>query len=250
MEKRLWWGENALQGLAHWIGYRKALYEGYHLLEAALVAELCGLVQARRPRKHHLGCELTYSTFLNFPDPTGTLGNSSRVDLALSGSKLVNDNESEFLKNIHIIIEVKRAEANPDLIWKDLRRLYAALKLQKKKGMRAFLFLVSQGKRPEAFVDNDGWSKREVDAIKPEAKKKPIETGWYKVRRTCKSMIEPGAIETANYACMIEVFVDKPEKITKDTNLVRTPGGAVVDTVLGIVDEEELRKTDPRNKRT
>ena len=46
LPERQKWLENALQGLAFWIGHRHSLFNGYPLVEGALVAEACNLIQA------------------------------------------------------------------------------------------------------------------------------------------------------------------------------------------------------------
>jgi hypothetical protein len=40
------WAENVLQGIAYWIGHRRALYLHHYLTEGAIVAELANLMGA------------------------------------------------------------------------------------------------------------------------------------------------------------------------------------------------------------
>lgn len=65
-----------LQGLAFWIGHRHSLFKGYHLLEAALVAESCNLIQANLPKNELiLVPECLYKNLL----PVGTSDTEGKI---------------------------------------------------------------------------------------------------------------------------------------------------------------------------
>lgn len=89
------WAEQALQGLAYWIGHRHALYRHYPLSEGALVAETCNLIHAHLKRGELLLCEERYKRLVpegNFP---AGLGSKSRADLVV-----VENMTSEQIKKV------------------------------------------------------------------------------------------------------------------------------------------------------
>jgi hypothetical protein len=100
------------------------------------------------------------------------------------------------------IIEVKRAAAPVAQINADLRRLAAARKAL--RDVRAFLFVISEAKRPSRFVDKKGISisgKRKI----------PQSDGHYTVR-TWKAAHAYTKRDKAQYACLVEVFAPKASR--------------------------------------
>ena len=85
LPERQKWLEHALQGLAFWIGHRHSLFNGYPLVEGALVAEACNLIQANLPHQLILLPECLYRNLgqgpigANIEDVT----RESRADLVI-----------------------------------------------------------------------------------------------------------------------------------------------------------------------
>jgi hypothetical protein len=129
------------------------------------------------------------------------IGGRARADLVVvskNGSHPSANNEN-FDDSVSIVIEVKRRSAQNANVQHDLHRL-AEFKRRNPRA-RAFLFLVSEAQRPARFVNNDGWSIRGKTLI-------PKEAAHYIVRRACKASKGFKTIDTAHYACMIEVFLN------------------------------------------
>lgn len=185
------WAKKALQGVAYWIGHRRSLYRGYPLSEGALVAEICNLVYANLPIDHVLQCEVQYSSLLGRVAMRKAaeqgLAGLSRIDILIVRK---SDQKPVFL------IEVKRAIASNERINDDLWRLSLASRATK---ARAFLFVVSEASRPERFVDREGKSILRLRSDKARAFS-------YQVRHTLKAAHLFNHRDTAQYACVIEVY--------------------------------------------
>jgi hypothetical protein len=95
------------------------------------------------------------------------------------------------------IIEVKRASASKSQINADLSRLAAAHRLR--PDIQAFLFVISEAKRPNRFVHEEGHSLLGEHKI-------PKFDGYYRVRRTWKAAHAFKKRERAQYACLIEAY--------------------------------------------
>jgi len=95
------------------------------------------------------------------------------------------------------IIEVKRASAPKSQIDADLSRLSTARRLC--PNVRAFLFVISEAKRPRRFVHEGGHSITGRQEI-------PHSDGYYRVRRTWKAAHAFTKRERAQYACLIEAY--------------------------------------------
>jgi len=199
LEKWPTWAERALQGLAFWIGHRHALYRDYPLSEGALVAESCNLIFANLLPDEVLLCEERYSRLVPHGQWPTRLGQRSRADLVVvTGIKKMHAEESgSLLPYARAVIEVKRGSASRAQIDEDLKRL-AALKAAN-TNVRAFLFLVSEARRPRRFVSSEGRAKL--------GKYKILTTNsHYRVRRACKAASAFSGTDSAHYACIIEVF--------------------------------------------
>lgn len=200
LPERQKWLEHALQGLAFWIGHRHSLFSGYPLAEGALVAEACNLIQANLPNQLVLLPECLYRNLV----PVGTnildVKGQSRADLVIC-SDVARDvgregNVSEFVK---FVIEVKRGSAPKREIDSDLQRLHNFLACSK-NGVRAFLFVVAEGRAPERFVKGG----QSVLGYHPV----PGTKGHYRVRRTVKAAASFSGKETAHFVCLIELFLE------------------------------------------
>ncbi|HEY2860796.1 MAG TPA: hypothetical protein VGJ21_20465 [Terracidiphilus sp.] len=193
------WAERSLQGLAFWIGHRHALYRGHPLAEGALVAEACNLIYANLQPGEVLLCEEQYSRLVP-PDRWPLyLGRRSRADLVIvNGINRVQAAEAaSLLPHATVVIEVKRATASTAQIDDDLKRL-ATLKAAN-QSVRALLFLVSEAKRPARFVSVEGRAILGKHNI-------PTTACHYRVRRACKAASAFSGMNSAHYACIIEIF--------------------------------------------
>lgn len=193
------WAEEALQGLAFWIGHRHALYRHYPLSEGALVAETCNLIHAHLGDGESLLCEEQYKRLLTTRQLPAGLGSKSRADLVvIHGISPKEANaKSNIAEHAAAVVEVKRYSAPKAQIDYDLQRL--SILKQSIPTTRALLFVVSEAKRPARFVTPEG---RAILGAAPI----PGSNGHYRVRRACKATATFSGKETAHYACIIEVF--------------------------------------------
>jgi hypothetical protein len=191
------WATKAAQGLAFWMGHRRALYWGYPLSEGALVAETCNLISANLSSDETLLCEVQYSRLVGNNQPTACLSPKSRADLVVvTGVTKAQAKKLKSLPFFATVIEAKRASAGNEEIDKDLKRL-AALKAAN-SGVRALLFLVAEGRRPARFVSREGLGIRTEHRIGT--------ASHCKVRRVLKAASAFGGKEKSYYACIIEVL--------------------------------------------
>ncbi len=198
LEKWPPWLSKALQGVTYWIGHRRCLYPHYPLAEAALVTEICNLIHANLPDKLSLKCEVMYSTLFQRDEKPTELTERARADLMIYETKL---------RNPKYIIEVKRASAPKAQIDADLRRLSAVKEIIPTS--RTFLLVISEARRPTRFVDTEGKSILKKQTI-------PNSDGHFKVRRTWKAAHAFTKRESAQYACLIEVYATKDESTGLD----------------------------------
>ena len=204
MPDRLPFLESALQGLAFWVGYRRAYFHDYPLAEAAIIAESCNLIQAKITPDQRLCPEVLYRRLAN---TTGTkeLSNLWRADLAILDANCPDPYQENVWGAVQFIFEVKRAKAPTAEIDQDLRRLFHFKKICR-PGARAFLIVASEAKLPNRFVDPEkGESKLHAHNI-------PGTTGVYHVRRTVKAASSFKKKETAHFVCICEVFSEPPKK--------------------------------------
>jgi hypothetical protein len=195
--------ESAMQGLVFWIGHRRCIYPDYDLGEAALVAELANLIQARIYGDYRLLCEVHHNRFLQSGCLVDNLSASTRCDL-LIGSHLDPRNKKGKVKP-QAVMEIKRwSESAKPSIELDLRRL-----CQIKRAMpsvRCWLFVVSQGAVPTRFLND-----------KKSAKRGRMRDGlddpdsYYNVRRVCKAASSFTRTTMTNYCCVLELFVGLSE---------------------------------------
>lgn len=195
------WVGFALQGITYWIGHRRCVYRHYPLAEAALVAEICNLIYTHLENDFVLQCEVMYSNLLTGKVFPSILTTRARADIVVvKQSKFTKREVPKF------VIEVKRASALRTQIDADLRRL-SAVRLEH-DGIRTFMFLVAEAQRPTRFVGIDGASIQGRHAI-TESK------GYYRVRRTWKAAHAFRSRDTAQYACLLEVYAPPARAISQ-----------------------------------
>ena len=198
--------ERALQGLAFWMGHRSALFSEYPLPEAALVSEMCNLIQANLSGEQRLCPEVLYRRIVDIKGTVITKG--ARADLVIMDASAPDPYEQDIHHAVQFVFEVKRAASTVAAINEDLQRLYAFKKNCANKA-RAFLIIASEKKLPTRFVDEkSGQSRLRSHSI-------PKTSGCYHVRRTVKAAASFERIENANYVCIVEVFDKKPRKLPK-----------------------------------
>lgn len=193
VKKQPFWIERSLQGVTYWMGHRRCLYRDYPLSEGALVAEVCNLIYANLPKNLQLLCEVPYSKLTDHRPLPQKLRGKIRTDLVVAEKAERNDEEPV----PKFIIEVKRASAPIAQINWDIARLIALRHLC--PNIRAFVFVISEAERPHRFVNEDGHSVR-GDHHLPDCQ------GHYRVRRTWKAAHAFTRRDSAQYACLLEVF--------------------------------------------
>ena len=191
------WLTTALQGLTFWIGYKRSLYRDYPLSEGALVTELRSLLHANLPDELFLKCEVGYSKLVKTKVRPTPIAGSTRADFVVASK--IEDKESTigWKYKPEFVFELKRAGANDRLIDKDLTRL-AALRASR-KGVRAFLIILSEADRHDRFVTDRGKTRLGSHNV-------PGFAGTYTVRRTVKASATFENRNSGNYATMVEVF--------------------------------------------
>ncbi|WP_116898820.1 MULTISPECIES: hypothetical protein [unclassified Wenzhouxiangella] len=204
MPERLPFLEDALQGLAFWVGYRRAYFRNYPLAEASLVAESCNLIQSKITSDQKLYPELLYR---RLADTAGRneLGDLWRADLAILDAACPDPYKEHVWDAVQFVFEVKRATAPPAEIDQDLRRLLH-FKEMCRHGARAFLIVASEAKLPGRFVDPEkGQSRLHAHEI-------PETAGVYHVRRTVKAASSFEKKESAHFVCICEIFNHPPKQ--------------------------------------
>lgn len=196
--------ERALQGLAFWVGHRRAYYHSYPLTEAALVAEACNLIQANLGTNQILRPEVMYQRLADISDTD--IGNLARADLVILDSQSPDPYKEFVGQAVQFVFEFKRASTSQLLINEDLKRLYNFKKVCMNEA-RAFLIIAAESELPDRFVDrNRGTSRLNAHKI--------AETGGvYHVRRTVKAASSFERKESAHYICIVEIFSEPLKKL-------------------------------------
>lgn len=199
--------ERALQGLAFWIGHRHSLFNDYPLVEGALVAEACNLIQANLSEKLILRPEVQYRDLIPSHATMNGVSPRARADLTIQLREGVQAGSiDEVFRRTQFVMEFKRGSAPNSLIDEDLRRLYA-YQTAATNNARTFLIVVSESKSPTRFV-RDGKSKLGTFDV-------PGCGGVFHVRRTVKAAASFENKTSAHYACLIEVFTTRPRRLPK-----------------------------------
>jgi len=194
------WAEAALQGLSYWMGYRESLYRGHPVPEAAMVNEACNLIYANLTGDFQLLCEWKYTFLIPEGSETDKLTPKSRADLIVARHNKVLPRNQNIWSLVDSVVEVKRGSAQNPLVTDDLLRLGEFKSLNPKA--RAFLFLVSESQRPTRFVSEKGRAILGRNTVESK-------DFHYRVRRACKAAKGFTAVETAHYACLIEVLLNR-----------------------------------------
>jgi hypothetical protein len=146
------WAEDVLQGIAYWIGHRRALYRRHYLTEGTIVAELANLMGAHlydvdRGRQY-LYCEIAYRNIAK----RDTAWNGERVDLLLAKGSVgaTEQPNHNFSSSATCAIEVKLVRSGKKLIEADLVRLAAVAKANRK--LKTYLVVVGENQLPRKFV--------------------------------------------------------------------------------------------------
>lgn len=202
-----WWLRRALLGTCFWMGHRRSLYREYPLGESAMVAELCNLLFANLPTGLKLVCEVQYSKLLDIPDTETEFTERSRVDLCVCGP--LNKGE-EPLPKVQCVLEVKRGSASTASVNDDLRRLLELKRVL--PNVRAFLLVISEGKRPSRFVTAKSFAVRKKRAI-------PDADGHCYVRAVMKAVPAVKSLDNAHYACAIEVLPDDDYLVYRENSI-------------------------------
>ncbi len=203
------WASEVLQGLAYWIGYSRAYYRHYHLLEAAITAELCNLLNAKinsGGENLYLCAEVPYRKLLSKKNQRSD--DNRRLDLLITSKPEKNcANSDNFSKTGKIAIEVKRGDAPKSEITRDLRRL-AELK-SANSNLRTFLIIAGESKLPKQYawfnrpkMKKGLQANRSVQSLPNSEKQPAIE---FKVRRVCKAMATT-APKSLHTAMLVEVW--------------------------------------------
>ncbi|WP_155987027.1 hypothetical protein [Thioalkalivibrio sp. ALE11] len=197
--------ENALQGLAFWIGHRHSLFRSYPLPEGAMVAEACNLIQANLSDSLELRPECQYKRLVQPDAQLNGIGDLARADLVVFSRNIGNEPNGD-PDRVQFVMEVKRGSAANANINDDLKRLYTFLS-GTQTNARAFLIVVSESKAPARFVAG-GKSRLGSHPI-------PDSLGCFHVRRTVKAAASFSNKNSAHYVCLIEVFRDRPTPLPK-----------------------------------
>lgn len=189
----------ALQGLAFWIGYRREIYPHHDLGEAALVAELCGLLTAHCAPDQRVLCERQYSELARARSKEQF--GDTRADIVIA-SATRRQGKAAIVKPDRgplTVFEVKRHGASPAAIVADLRRL-SALKAMR-RASRCFLVVASQGQLPRAYVSPETGTS--IGAIHYTLASGERRTA--RIRRVCKAGASFTSLKAAHYVCLLEV---------------------------------------------
>jgi len=104
---------------------------------------------------------------------------------------------------IEVVIEVKKANAGKALIFNDIKRLSEFIN-GANADSKAYLLVVSQGKRPKKLVTENGCAIKRTNPLGSD--NKIVE---YKVRRVIKASHSFKSKGRAHYVCSIEVLPGK-----------------------------------------
>ncbi|MCQ2097797.1 MAG: hypothetical protein MJY87_07650 [Fibrobacter sp.] len=182
------WMSTALQGITAWIDYKRCFYSNSKILELPLVCAMSDIVAARLPNDMELRCEVPYKLFSKVKD-------STRADMVICKKKTSNEDGLDPI----FVIEVKRGD-EACVLRKDLTRL-ARLK-RENPSIRVFEIVIKEHEMPNNLVSESGVA-QSIDELH----------GFNaKVMRVCKTIHTSRFndnrknLETANYACAIEIF--------------------------------------------
>lgn len=151
--------EKVLQGLSHWVAYKKQYFDAHSLPEGAIVAELTQLLSAKLPNNLIVECERYYKDFYGSD-------NENRVDICI-GEK---PSKGEFkygrrvqLDGLKEIIEVKRLNNDFSPVRKDFNKVYdLKCKLIPKFEIKTYVLVVGQNGLSEYLFKGSNTLKRDL----------------------------------------------------------------------------------------
>ncbi len=179
--------KNACRGLAFWIGYRRSIYNLYHIPEAAVVTEFCNLLSAHLGNDKFLFPEQMYKKLTDQPDIR-----QIRCDVAVFRKIEKVKLEDRAPEQVEYVVEVKRYDSSDNAIQEDIRRLGTYLASKPDPKPQAFLVISCEGTIPEEYSQS---IQKKVDdtfgIIKLDAKRGTQTTNdgnTYSVRQLAKAL--------------------------------------------------------------
>lgn len=199
------WLEEAFQGLAYWIGYRRAMFRGHTIPELAITAEALCLIQSHLPSDCLLLVERMYRTIAG----NKKKWSSKRADFVIckKGNERIR-RETDISENVKYIFEVKRGNAGKKNIDNDLCRL-SKIK-DKNNRIRAFMILVYERTNSSEYIKNGKAIKGKIQIGKNNTKTSDCKDvkGYCRVRRVLKAASSLSSKSYGHYVCILEVFVE------------------------------------------
>ncbi|MCQ2050244.1 MAG: hypothetical protein MJZ22_04490 [Candidatus Saccharibacteria bacterium] len=183
------WMSTALQGITAWIDYHRAYYSNGNIPEHSIVEEFCALLNAKLPKDYRIEKEYAYTKL-------GVAKEKKRADI------VIFDKEAKIVK---YVFEVKR-DSKPCVIKDDLGRLACVKKAN--PGVCTFSLIITERRRPKEIVSEKGVAQNSK-ALKSI---KALQCFDFSVPKVCKTIHasrfndNQKNLETANYACAIEIF--------------------------------------------
>lgn len=92
------WTDTVLHGLSYWIGHRRSYFGDYPLLEGAITAEMCNLINSKIDHSNdgYLYCEVVYRHITGVIEP-----DHRRVDLLIAKTEKFSRILKEGIFKIH-----------------------------------------------------------------------------------------------------------------------------------------------------
>ncbi len=194
----------ALQGLAHWMSYRRILYPHYDPVEGALVVELCGLLSRRLPKGWGIAPEQPYKDMkVVSSSEKKAAGRKQSVDIAIGPLRdKQSDSTERRLVDPCIVLEIKRLYQSKSKkkasYLKDIDRL--ARVLERNNDAQAFVVVTSYGTRPEGYVNARG------HAIHREYPKATSRGTKYALIRVFKSLESQAKTRRGSWVLLLEIL--------------------------------------------
>ncbi len=144
-----YWGP-VLQGVSHWIAYKKQYFDGHLLLEGAIIAEVTQLLSSKLDNSLRLNCEIMYKDIFE------QLSSQKRCDLVIY-------QKGEDYSCVKEVVEVKRFEIskkNENLkeIQKDMEKLSQLLHMSPQVSL--YIAVFGQHKLPSEYFGPKGGLRR------------------------------------------------------------------------------------------
>jgi len=183
--------EDSLQALAFWVGYQNQQYRHHSLPEGAIVAELTRLISGKTGPDFKIECEVLYSK----------LATENTWDKKALADIVISETDANWRDTL-ALLEIKKAKRAASLVENDLIKIAHYKKISPKT--RTYLVVVSQGNRPEDWVDANGKSRKGTHTISLASKE--INQVKYRVVRVLKAAASFESKGSAHYCCLLEVL--------------------------------------------